>query len=109
LLKVEGGKVMEAVPLTEQMLLGTFEAACRTFVDKVAQLKGINWVAVRKADNEGVDIWVDTGTYDLRLIGQIADGLIETLDEHKEFLCDHLFGPIQRIPDDAVVLYRTEE
>ena len=100
---------MEAVPLREQMLLGTFEVACRAFVDKVAPLKGINWVAVRKADNEGVDIWVDTGTYDLHLIGQIVDGLIETLNEHEEFLCDHLFGPIQHIPDDAVVLYCKEE
>ncbi len=93
----------------ERTPLGMFEAACRTFVAKVAQQKGVNWVAVRLADDEGVDIWVDTGVYDLHLIGQIADALIETLGEHEELLCNHLFGPLQRIPDDAVVLYRKEE
>ena len=95
--------------LKERTPLGMFEAACRTFTVKVAQLKGVNWVAVRPADDEGVDIWVDTGVYDLQLMGQIADALIETIDEHEELLCNHLFGPIQRMPDDAVVLYCKED
>jgi hypothetical protein len=107
---VRGGKVMEAVrALKERTPLGIFEAACQTFAIKVAQLKGVNWVSARKADDEGVDIWVDTGVYDLHLIGQLADALIETLDEHEELLCDHLFGPIQQMPDGAVVLYRKDE
>jgi hypothetical protein len=101
---------MEAARMLEERTsLGMFESACRTFVAKVATLKGVNWIAARPAEDEGIDLWVDTGVYNLHLIGQIADALIETMDEHEELLCDHLFGPIQQMPDDAVVLYRKGE